>query len=397
MSNVILQRISNSIEDAVNKCIGKSGGIQNFLSTGDKILIKPNFVGPIGSEHGATTDPELVAILAKIAVQNGAKRVYIAESSATCFSTKNVVQKIHLKNFLDELKDDRIQFVDLDEERTVRVNTPQDFFLKKIPVPELLTKVDHIWNVPKAKVHYIDVVTCAVKNYVGFLPREFRLSFHQSRLSHVVAIMHKLFPESLVFADATVIGEGEGPLNVKPILLGYLLVSNDPVAIDVTVGKIFGFQPQEIEFVMNLFNMGIGDINPSCLIDTSDLEVFKTVSTLRRPVKGIVGRYKPFRIILGGACYGCLTWLKGTLEGWMLDGTMSELEKINTKISVMIGYNAVDERIDEFIQTPYVVIGDCAPEKYKNDSRVIHISGCCPGEKISSALEKIISNIKKIR
>lgn len=236
-----------------------------------------------------------------------------------------------------------------------------------------------------------------MRNKVGFLPREFRLQVHQSRLSHVVAVMHKLFPESLVLADATVIGEGEGPLNVCPIQFGYLAISDDPVALDAVIGKIFGFQPQEIEFAMNAFNMGIGDINPLCLFDMSNVDAFGIGHGFKRPVKGIVGRYKPFRIILGGACYGCLTWMKGTLEGWILDGTMNELEKTGIKISVMVGYNATDERFDEFVQNPYVVLGDCVPEKYKNDPRVIHAPGCCPGEKIPSALEKAISVAMKMK
>ena len=391
MSTVVIEKISNSLEDTVNRCFQKMGGIKNFLTPGDTVLIKPNFVGPIGSKQGATTNVELVKILAEMAIQDGAKRVYIAESSATCFSTEDVIKKIQLEQALRKFKGEKVHFVDLDQENVIKVNAPEDFFLKQIPVPELLTKVDRIWNVPKAKVHYIDAITCAVKNYVGFLPREFRLSVHQSRLSHVVAVMHKLFPESLVLVDAGVIGEGEGPLNVKPVLLDYIVTSSDPVAVDVIIGKMFGFQPQEIEFAMNAFNMGIGDINPLCLLEASETNVFKINSNFKKPVRGIVNRYKPFRIILGGACYGCLTWLKGTLEGWILDGTMDKLEKAGIRISVMVGYNATDERFDEFIQNPYVVLGDCTPEKYKNDPRVICAPGCCPGEKIPSALERAIS------
>ncbi|HEY8542822.1 MAG TPA: DUF362 domain-containing protein, partial [Pseudothermotoga sp.] len=222
MSTVVIEKISNSLEDTVNRCFQKMGGIKNFLTPGDTVLIKPNFVGPIGSKQGATTNVELVKILAEMAIQDGAKRVYIAESSATCFSTEDVIKKIQLEQALRKFKGEKVHFVDLDQENVIKVNAPEDFFLKQIPVPELLTKVDRIWNVPKAKVHYIDAITCAVKNYVGFLPREFRLSVHQSRLSHVVAVMHRLFPESLVLVDAGIIGEGEGPLNVKPVLLDYI-------------------------------------------------------------------------------------------------------------------------------------------------------------------------------
>lgn len=391
MSHVVIEKILDKISDSVQRCIDNLGGIKNFLEPDETILIKPNFVGPISSDQGATTDLQLVLALAKIAIENRADTVYIAESPATCFSTQEVFEDLGIVDLFQERTIEKLKLVDLNQEKVIKVTAPNDFFLKNVPVPELLTKVDRIWNVPKAKVHYVDTVTCAVKNYVGFLPSQFRLSVHQNRLSHVVAIMHKLFPSSLVVADASIVGSGEGPLNVKPVQFGYLVASSDPVAVDSVIGKLFGFEPEEIEFVMNAHNFGVGDINPSWVSsDESILKVCKEKPLVRRPVRGIIGRYKPFRIILGGACYGCLTWLKGALEGWILDGTMEKIEKMGTKITVMVGYNAVDERFDEFAKNPYVVVGDCAPAEYKNDPRVIHVSGCCPGEKIQLALEQIL-------
>ena len=40
---------------------------------------------------------------------------------------------------------------------------------------------------------------------------------------------------------------------------------------------------------------------------------------------------------------------------------------------------------------PYFVVGDCPPNKYRNDPRTIHIKGCCPGPAIP---ETILKNCK---
>ncbi|MDI6851910.1 MAG: DUF362 domain-containing protein [bacterium] len=392
MSKVVIRNVdARNLLLGVYQCFEKLGGIGHFVPHGCRIIIKPNFVGPVASEQGGTTDPYLVAALARVALENGARAVYIVESSATCFSTNEVIQKLGLRDALREFKCEQASFVNLDEEKIVKVRTPEGFFLKEIPFPELVTKVDFIWNVPKLKVHYVDVITCAVKNYVGFLPREFRLLVHQTRLSSIVAMIHKLFPESLVITDALTLGSHEGPLNVRPVHFGYLIASTDPVANDVVAGKILGFQPEEIEYAMNAYNLGLGDINPTVEGEGIVLEVLRREPIVKRPVRGIIERYGPFRIVLGGACSGCLTWLKGTLEGWILDGTMERLQKSGVRVSVMLGYNAVDERFDEFIEKmPYVVIGDCTPDKYKNNPDVIRASGCCPGEKIQFALEEAL-------
>ena len=58
----------------------------------------------------------------------------------------------------------------------------------------------------------------------------------------------------------------------------------------------------------------------------------------------------------------------------------------------MLGFNAEDIHFEEHLQEgPYFVIGDCTPNKYKDDQRTIHIKGYCPGPAIP---EIILKNCK---
>ncbi|HDN59633.1 MAG TPA: DUF362 domain-containing protein [Candidatus Marinimicrobia bacterium] len=394
MPTVVLKKVSSGVnlKENVLEAINNLGGVSNFVKPGETILIKPNFVGDQKASLGATTDLRLVRILCEIALDFGASKVHVAESPATCYATEGVIEKLDVVPVLSDFGD-KVVFTDLNREQIVETEVPDNVFLKAIPTPAILAEVDHIWNVPKAKVHYVDKITCAIKNYVGLLPNDFRLKVHQTRLSHVVASLHKIFPESLVVVDSMIVGEGEGPLNVCPVDMGYVLVSNDPVAADVVVGKLMDFDVEELEYAINAYNIGVGEarLGEISLHGLAIDELEKIKIHVKRPVVGIVGRYKPFNIVLGGACSGCLTWLKGTLEGWILDGTMQRIEKHSTKITVMVGYNAEDERFEKHVNSgPYLVIGDCAPDKYKYDPRVIRVEGCCPGHKIPEALAQIL-------
>lgn len=399
MSQVVLKKYSQHLETKglLLQSLEELGGINRFVSSGDSVLIKPNFVGDQPASRGATTSPEIVRALCEIALDYGATEVYIAESPATCFTMEEIAEKLSISDILKDLKD-KVTFINLNEEENVEVEAKGNMFFKKIPVPRILTKIDRIWSVPKAKVHYVDRITCAIKNYVAFLPNEFRLKVHQTRLSHVVASLHKMFPETLIVTDAVVVGEGEGPLNVVPINFGYIIVADDPVANDIVVGKLLDFDPEELEYPINAYNIGVGEANLEKIIlhGTTIDQIEEIKIHAKRPVMGIVGRYKPFNIVLGGACSGCLTWFKGTLEGWILDGTMKKLEESGARATVMIGFNAEDERFEEHLKEgPYFVIGDCAPEKYKNDPRVVKVKGCCPGHEIPNALSQLLPKDNK--
>ncbi|UCF90352.1 MAG: hypothetical protein JSW39_18915 [Desulfobacterales bacterium] len=55
----------------------------------------------------------------------------------------------------------------------------------------------------------------------------------------------------------------------------------------------------------------------------------------------------------------------------------------------MMGFNAEDLHFDEHRKEgPYFVIGDCTPERYRQDPRTIYIEGCCPGPAIPETILK---------
>ena len=72
-----LERVRELVEAALTSL----GGVEQFFKAGATVLIKPNQTVYYSAEEGCTTDPLVVGALIRIARENGAARVQVAESS----------------------------------------------------------------------------------------------------------------------------------------------------------------------------------------------------------------------------------------------------------------------------------------------------------------------------
>ncbi|HEY7390512.1 MAG TPA: DUF362 domain-containing protein, partial [Bryobacteraceae bacterium] len=73
------------------RALNHLGGMREFVKPGQTVLIKPNVTVYYTAEEGCTTDPYLVAAVARIAKEAGAAQVMVGESSGGMFpSVKNM-------------------------------------------------------------------------------------------------------------------------------------------------------------------------------------------------------------------------------------------------------------------------------------------------------------------
>jgi uncharacterized protein (DUF362 family) len=81
-----------------------------------------------------------------------------------------------------------------------------------MPAPEILERADVILNVPKAKTHLVDSISCACKNWVGVIPMAYRL--YLQRLGDAYyranALLLKRFRPTLNIVDGAIAGDGQG-------------------------------------------------------------------------------------------------------------------------------------------------------------------------------------------
>jgi len=82
---VILTRCSDYNQAKIAKAIAKQfellGGLGKFITRGDTVLLKPNFIAPRSRRHATQTDPAVLLEVAKLLKDFGA-RPFIGDSPA---------------------------------------------------------------------------------------------------------------------------------------------------------------------------------------------------------------------------------------------------------------------------------------------------------------------------
>ncbi|TET59979.1 MAG: DUF362 domain-containing protein [Candidatus Stahlbacteria bacterium] len=394
LSVVSIVKSKTSIYNEIdfNEMISRS--IVNLESKGVKVpssgnvFIKPNVIMGASAKESITTEPKLIYSLTKHLKKRGVKKVYIGDSPVSYLRAKEAFKATGMDI---AIKKSGGEFVNIDDEseRTI-IKLPNSDMIENISVPKKALEADYIINFAKLKTHRIAAMTCCVKNWVGFIPQDIRLKFHQTRLPKLVSEMHQVLPERLCFADAIIVGEGDGPDLSTPKYLGALLSSNDPVALDSIASELIGINRSDLIFDWTAYFDGIGEIEKSRIKIIGQNSTEGTIH-VKKPVSVLYNRF-PCNIILGGLCEGCFAWFMGPALFWERDRIWEEINKNVGKPTFMLGFNADDIHYEKHLKEgPYFVVGDCPPNKYRNDPRTIHIKGCCPGPAIP---ETILKNCK---
>lgn len=358
------------------------------IPSSGNVFIKPNVIMEASAKESITTEPKLIYGLTKHLKNRGVKKVYIGDSPVSYLRAKEVFKATGMDV---AIKTSGGEFVNIDDEseRTI-IKLPNSDMIENISVPKKALEADYIINFAKLKTHRIAAMTCCVKNWVGFIPQDTRLKFHQTRLPKLVSEMHRILPERLCFADAIIVGEGDGPDLSTPKYLGALLSSNDPVALDSIASELIGINRSDLIFDWTAYFDGIGEIEKSRIKIIGQNSTEGTIH-VKKPMSVLYNRF-PCNIILGGLCEGCFAWFMGPALFWERDRIWEEINKNVGKPTFMLGFNADDIHYEKHLKEgPYFVVGDCPPNKYRNDPRTIHIKGCCPGPAIP---ETILKNCK---
>jgi uncharacterized protein (DUF362 family) len=362
----------------------EKSGIQ--IPTDGTVFIKPNAVAGFSSRSSITTEPELIASTIRLLKGRGVKKVYVGDSSASYIPSRDTFQQTGL---MDVIVAAGAEFVDIDSaSETVDLPLPDSHLIASLKIARKALEADCLINFGKLKTHRIaSSITCTVKNYVGFIPQDVRLAYHQTRLPKLVAELHQAMPARLHFADAIIVGEGDGPDLSKPRYLGVMLGSNDPVALDSIAAELVGVHRSDLLFAWTAYYEGVGQIERRN-IKVIGPDIRDIAIRIEKPVSVLYNRF-PCNVVLGAMCDGCFAWFQGPALFWERDGIWQQINANCGRPTFMIGFNAEDLKFEPHLaEGPYFVVGDCAPQRFRNDPRTIHIAGCCPGPAIPDTVLK---------
>lgn len=269
------------------------GGIDSIVHPGETVFIKPNlggldFMPQNVFTTGESAKIEIVTVVAEECLKAGAGKVIIGEGGQIpTFSWENAVTLDGSTNLatearrLDAAFTGRIALVCLEAESPAwdAVPSPRTD-LKQIYVSSLVTQADRVISIAPVKSHRWTYLTGAMKNFVGTasLERHSTIPFSRSRLHSAAGGVTQCFLDivaavqpDLAIIDGSIGCEGNGP-HVAPFWgktvdirdrLGdwFLLAGTNVAAVDATVARIIGLEPEAVPCLQRAYEQGIGQIH----------------------------------------------------------------------------------------------------------------------------------------
>jgi len=246
----------------LDKALEALGGIKKFVKKGQTVVIKPNIGWDVEPEKAANTNPLLIKRLVTHCITAGAKEVYVFDNTCdnwtACYKNSGIEKAA---------KDAGAKVAPGHSESYYQqVSVPGGKNLKDAKVHELILSSDVFINVPVLKSHGSAKVTITMKNLMGIVwDRRF---WHRNDLNQCIADFATYRKPDLNIVDAYNVMTKNGPRGVSKadvVTMKYLIASTDMVAADAAAAKIFGMEPDQVNYIQLANDMGVGQMDLSKL------------------------------------------------------------------------------------------------------------------------------------
>jgi hypothetical protein len=253
--------------------------------------------------------------------------------------------------------------------------------VREIELPAPIVDADVLINVPKAKTHFVDPISGAIKNWMGAMTADVRMRHHDVETPQYVLDATMARPPHLHVMDALWAGEGRGPIATKGLWAGCVLASEDPVALDVTTARLLGFAPSEasqMTYAAEAAERGLGTRDAASIdVVGEDLERVRVHATPNRYDPSF--RYlAPVRVIVGEGVSlpGTIGHFKSVADVWHQNHVWDLIRLFRRGTPTLMIGRADDPDFERHVTAgPYVTIDDVVADRYKRDPRVRHIAG----------------------
>lgn len=238
-----------------DKAIASLGGMKKFVKKGQSVVLKPNIGWDVVPEKAANTNPKLVTRIIEHCFNAGAKNVYVFDHTCDnwtkCYSNSGIERAV---------KDAGGKIVSgANESYYQEVKIKGAKRLTSAKVHELILSSDVFINAPVLKNHQAAKMTITMKNLMGIVwDRQF---WHQNDLHQCIADMALYRKPDLNIVDAYKVMKKNGPRGVSVedvVLMKSQIISTDMVAADAAATKLFGLEPDSINYIKIADEMKIG-------------------------------------------------------------------------------------------------------------------------------------------
>ena len=307
----------DEVYEAVRRGVDMLGGISSFVLGGERILLKPNVLWGDNPDKCINTHPSVLRAAGLLFREAGAVLFY---GDSPGFGKPGPhMKRAGLKTVASALG---IKLADFEQGREVEF--PESPFVKKFTIARGALDCDGLISLPKLKTHGFLRLTGAVKNQFGCIPGMLTHGLHLKipdpyDFSRMLVCLNMLIRPRLYIMDGIVAMEGNGPRGGKPVKMGFLLLSKDPVALDTVMCRSIDFAPELLptNTVGDMHGLGTMDMNEIDIVgDGIESFVNPSFVVTREPIESHPQRRIPafmknafFQrpVIDGGLCTRCGT------------------------------------------------------------------------------------------
>jgi uncharacterized protein (DUF362 family) len=263
-SKVILSRCTDytppKIAEAIQKQFELLGGLKQFVTPGDTVLLKPNFIAPKSRRHAVQTHPAVIIETARLLKDFGAKP-FVADSPAWS-NTFACVKALRMEEDLKKLS---VPVKQLDKPKWCKIGTNNTH----IGISSVALDADVIINLPKFKAHQQLLATFAVKNMFGCVSGKRKALWHLKKgaiadeFCEMLIDIYKLMNPALTIIDGVFAMDGPGPIRGRTRPFGWLIGGTDPIACENICAKLININPQDFPIIRTAKQIGFGCSEPA--------------------------------------------------------------------------------------------------------------------------------------
>lgn len=262
------------VKDALIAALDPIGGL-GWVTPGMKIAVKANLLMRAKPEKAATVHPQVAAALCELLAERGAQ-VVVGDSPGGPFNGAYlgaVYGGTGMRQVLDAgatLNDDF---------SIANINFPEAVAAKEFQLTNYLLQADAIIDLCKLKTHALMAYTGACKNLFGAIPGMRKSEFHyryntHEQFSNMLVDVCEYCKPRLSIADGIVAMEGNGPSGGTPRLMGALLASFNPHALDLAGAHLMNLSADDVPTLRAAYQRGLVPQNVAELTVFGDLAQF---------------------------------------------------------------------------------------------------------------------------
>ena len=248
ISRVAAVRVTDYAPESVVAGIGQAltllGGLEQFVQSGDRVLLKPNLLEGVPVECAVTTHPEVLRAVIRQVRALGA--VPVVGDSPGVSGTLKAAEKCGIAAVCREESVRLVPF-----EGTVEYPFPEGIIIKKFQLTDVLQQVDKVITLAKMKTHTFMGMTGATKILFGCIVGMRKAQFHlrtrqRKEFAGMLVDLANLVKPALSIVDGVTGMEGNGPRNGKPFPSGVILAGNNCFAVDIVMAKMMGLPVESL-------------------------------------------------------------------------------------------------------------------------------------------------------